>query len=116
VRMDAPGGKIAHAEIQIGDSMIMLADENPAMGNKSPQSYGGTPTGILLYVEDCDALFQRATAAGANALRPPQDQVSGDRPRTTADPFGHLWTISTHKEDLTGEEIARRAAEVMPKG
>jgi PhnB protein len=104
------GGQIGHAEIRIGNSMIMLADEHPDMGYKSPQSYGGTPVSLVLYVEDADALVQRALGAGAKELRPVQDQFYGDRSGTVADPFGHVWTISTHKEDVPEEEMKRRLA------
>ena len=101
-------GRLGHAEIQIGDSRIMLADEFPEMGAKSPSTLGGTPVGICLYVNDSDALFARAVAAGATPLYPVKDQFYGDRSGTVLDPFGHKWTISTHKEDLSMEEIERR--------
>jgi PhnB protein len=109
MRVGGPGGKIGHAEIRIGDSPIMLADEMPEMGFRGPQSLGGTPVVLVLYVEDADAVFGRALAAGATVVKPLQDQFYGDRSGTVADPFGHLWTISTHKEDLSPEEIRRRA-------
>jgi len=115
-RMAGPGGKIGHAEIKIGNSILMLADEHPEMGYKGPQSYGGTPISIMLYVEDVDAQFQKAVAAGAKVKRPLKDQFYGDRSGTIADPFGHEWTIATHKEDLPMEEIERRAAEAMKQG
>jgi PhnB protein len=114
-RMADPGGKVGHAEIQIGDSRIMLADEFPEMGFRSPQSIGGTPVGICLYVENVDALGQQAVAAGATVMRPVQDQFYGDRSGTFVDPFGHVWTIATHKEDLTADEIARRHEEFKKK-
>jgi len=101
-------GKVVHAEIQIGDSRIMLAEEVPEMGYLGPQSIGGTPVSILLYVEDVDARFAQAAAAGAAVLRPVVDQFYGDRSGTLKDPFGHVWTIATRKEDLTLEEIRRR--------
>jgi PhnB protein len=113
LRMDAPGGKIAHAEIKIGDSPIMLADEHPDMGYRSPQAIGGTPVSIMIYVEDVDAVFNRTVAAGAKVRQPVKDQFYGDRSGAVEDPFGHVWTIATHKEDLTPEEIGRRAAEWM---
>lgn len=116
VRMPGPGGKIMHAEIQIGDSMVMLADEFPEMGAKSPQSIGGTPVGICLYVEDVDARFKKAIAAGAKEERPVQNQFYGDRSGTLIDPFGHKWTIATHIEDVTPEEMGRRMAKMMPPG
>lgn len=102
------GGKIGHAEIQIGDSRIMLADEFPEMGAKSPAALGGTPVGLCLYVENCDAVFDWAIAAGGKVERPLADQFYGDRSGTLIDPFGHKWTIATHKEDLSPEEITRR--------
>lgn len=111
-RVDAPGGKLGHAEIRIGDSPIMLADEYPEMDARGPKSFGGSAVGIVLYVPDVDALFARAVKAGAKVKRPLQDQFYGDRSGTLVDPFGHVWTVSTHKEDLTPDEIARRA----PKG
>ncbi len=104
------GGGIGHAEMRIGDSMIMLADEHPQMGYKSPQSYGGSPVSIVLYVEDVDAQAKKAVAAGAKVLREVKDQFYGDRSGTFADPFGHVWTIATHKEDVSPEEVSRRAA------
>jgi PhnB protein len=109
-RMDMGGGKVGHAEMRIGDSIVMLADEHPEMGYKSPQAYGGTPVSLVLYVEDVDALVQQAVDAGAKVTRPVQDQFYGDRSGTVVDPFGHVWTIATHKEDLTPEEIGKRAA------
>ena len=112
-RMPDPSGKIGHAEIKIGDSILMMADEFPDMGYKGPQSYGGTSTSIMLYVADVDAQFQKAVAAGAQVKRPLKDQFYGDRSGTITDPFGHEWTIATHKEDLSMEEIGRRAAEAM---
>lgn len=113
LRLEQPGDKIGHAEIKIGDSPIMLADEFPDMGFRSPQSLGGTPVSMLLYVEDVDARFAQAVAAGAKVLRPIKDQFYGDRSGTVEDPFGHVWTIATHKEDLSMEEINRRAAAFM---
>jgi PhnB protein len=115
MRMADPSGKVMHAEIKIGDSMIMLADEFPEMGAKSPLTIGGSPVGICLYVEDVDARFQQAIAAGAKEERPVKDQFYGDRSGTLRDPFGHQWTIATHKEDLTPEEIGKRAQEWMQK-
>ncbi len=110
MRLDMPGGKIGHAEIDIGDSCVMLADEHPEMGAVSPKTIGGTAVGMCLYVEDCDAVFARAVATGATVERPLADQFYGDRSGTVVDPFGHKWTIATHKEDLTPEEIATRMA------
>jgi len=112
-RMAAPGGKIGHAEIKIGDSPIMLADEFPEMDARGPQSFGGTPVSIMLYVADVDTVFDRAMAAGAKVKQPVQDKFYGDRNGVLADPFGHVWTIATHKEDLTPEEVGKRAEQWM---
>jgi len=108
-RMPAPEGKIGHAEIKIGDSPIMLADEAPEMGYKSPQSLGGSPVSIMIYVEDVDTVFNRAIAAGGKEQRPVKDQFYGDRSGTLEDPFGHVWHVATHKEDVSPEEMERRA-------
>jgi PhnB protein len=110
LKMQEPGGKVGHAELQIGDSRIMLADEYPDMGFRSPRAIGGSPVSIHLYVEDADAVFNRAVAAGAKSLRPMKDQFYGDRSGSVEDPFGHWWHIATHTEDLSEEEIGRRAA------
>ncbi|HEX8632685.1 MAG TPA: VOC family protein [Pyrinomonadaceae bacterium] len=110
MRMDAPGGKIGHAEIMIGDSYVMLADEFPEMGVRSPQTYGGSPVGLLLYVEDVDALAERAVAAGARLLTPLEDKFYGDRMGKLEDPFGHIWSIATHTEDVSPEEMQKRVA------
>ena len=110
VRMPMPDGRVGHAELKIGDSPIMLGDEHPEMGYRSVQSYGGSPISIALYVEDCDALFTQAVAAGAKVEREIKDQFYGDRSGTVADPFGYQWTISTHKEDVTPEEMHKRMA------
>jgi PhnB protein len=108
-RMEQPGGKIGHAEFKIGDSPIMLADEFPEMGARSPQSLGGTPVSILLYVENVDQMTEQAVAAGAKILRPLQNQFYGDRSATLADPFGHTWHVATHVEDVSPEEMSKRA-------
>lgn len=108
MRMAGEGGKIGHAEIKIGDSPIMLADEFPDMGFRGPH---GSPVGMALYVEDVDVLFDQAIRAGGKVTRPLQDQFYGDRSGTLVDPFGHVWTITTHKEDLSPEEITRRFEE-----
>ncbi len=113
MRFEGPGGVLGHAEIKIGDSPIMLADEFPDMGHKSPTTLGGTPAGICLYVKDCDALFNQAVAAGATVLKPLQDQFYGDRSGTVTDPFGHNWTIATHIEDVSPEEMRRRHDDMM---
>src|SRR4051812_19156734 len=112
-RMAGPGGKVMHAEIKIGDSSIMMADEFPEMNARSPQSYGGTPVSLALYVEDVDARVGRAVAAGAQVLRPVADQFYGDRAGTVQDPFGHVWTIATHTEDVSLEEMRRRSEAFM---
>lgn len=110
MRFAMPGGKLGHAEIRIGDSAIMLADEFPEMGARSPLTIGGSPVSILLYVENADALTEQAIAAGATVIRPIQDQFYGDRSSTLTDPFGHQWTIATHIEDVSIEEMQRRMA------
>lgn len=114
-RMPGPDGVIAHAEIRIGNSVLMLADEFPDMGARSPQSLGGSPVGLMIYVPSCDAVFERAVAAGATVERGLQDQFYGDRSGTIVDPFGHKWTLATHVEDLTPEEMKRRADEYSAK-
>jgi len=112
MRMPGPDGRIGHAELQIGDSLIMLADEFPDMGAKGPSAYGGSPVSISLYVEDVDATFDKATEAGATVVRPLENQFYGDRSGTFDDPFGHRWTIATRVEDVSPEEMGRRAAEM----
>ena len=109
MRMAGPNG-VAHAEIRIGDAVVMLADESPDMGYKSPRALGGTPVSLMLYCADVDATFARAIDAGALAQRPVQDQFYGDRSGTLEDPFGHVWTIATHVEDVAPEEMDRRLA------
>ncbi len=109
MRLPTPDGRVAHAEVQIGDSKVMLADEFPEMGATAPQ--GGTPVGLCLYLPDVDAVTERALAAGAKLERPVKDQFYGDRSGTVVDPFGHKWTISTHVEDVAPEEMGRRMAE-----
>ena len=110
LRFEAPGGKIGHAEIKIGDSQIMLADEFPEMGFRSPQTIGGSPVALYLYVEDVDALADQAVAAGAKLVKPVKDQFYGDRNGQLEDPFGHAWYISTHTEDVSPEELHKRVA------
>ncbi len=112
MRMADPSGRIGHAEIRIGNSPIMLADEVSEMGYRSPQSLGGSPVSILLYVEDVDAVFSQAIAAGAKVQRPVADQFYGDRIGGVTDPFGHVWYVATHKEDVSPEELRKRAAAV----
>lgn len=113
MRLEGPGGSIAHAELALGDSVVMLADEFPDMGFLSPKSVGGTPVNLMVYVEDVDATFARALEAGATALQPPEDQFYGDRSGQFEDPFGHRWNVATHIEDITDEEMARRAEQMM---
>jgi PhnB protein len=108
--MEMPGGRIGHVELQIGDSRIMLADEMPEATAKSPQSLRGTTVGLMIYLADVDARFQRALDAGATVKRPVKDQFYGDRSGTLEDPFGHLWTLATHVEDVSPEELSRRMA------
>jgi PhnB protein len=109
LRMADPQGRVGHAEIRIGDSVIMLADEHPGMGYRAPPSLGGSSVSILLYLEDVDAVCERAVKAGAKVLRPVANQFYGDRSGTLEDPFGHVWTIATHVEDVSPEELQRRA-------
>jgi len=109
MRFTTPDGEIGHAEFRIGDSAIMLADEYPEMGYRSPHSIGGTPVSILLYVEDVDRWFERAIAAGGKVARPVANQFYGDRTGTLTDPFGHVWSIATRVEDVSVEEMHRRA-------
>ena len=116
MRMGSPGGKIGHAELRLGDGLIMLADEHPEMGALSPQSVGGTPVTIHAYVEDVDAVFQAAVKAGAASLHEPEDMFYGDRSGQFQDPFGHRWSIATHVEDVPPDEMEERAAEAMGQG
>jgi len=110
MRITDPSGKIGHAEIKIGEAPIMLADEFPDMGFRSPQAFGGSPVTIHLYVADVDTLFSQAVAAGAKAVEPVEDKFYGDRAGKLEDPFGHVWYIATHKEDVAPEEVQKRAA------
>ena len=114
-RMAQPDGRIGHAEIKIGNAIVMLADEYPEMGFVGPQARGGASMCLLVYVEDVDACYARALAAGAKSLRPVQNQFYGDRAGTIEDPFGHYWTIATHKEDVAPEELKRRHDEMMKR-
>lgn len=117
MRLTGPDGvSVMHAELTIGDSVVMLADENPDMGFLGPESLGGTATGLCIYLEDVDSAFQRALEAGGTELRPLVDQFYGDRSGTFQDPYGHWWTLATHTEDLTPEEIDRRFQEMMQGG
>jgi PhnB protein len=112
MRMPGPDGRIGHAELQLDDSVVMLADEFPEVGAKAPSAYGGSPVSLTVYVEDVDATFERATDSGATVVRPLENQFYGDRSATFDDPFGHRWTIHSHIEDVSPEEMARRAAEM----
>ena len=113
-RMAQPDGRVGHAEVRIGDSVVMLADEHPDMGARSPQTIGGTPLSLLLYVPDVDAVVARAVAAGAQLTRPVADQFYGDRSGILTDPFGHSWFVSTHVEDVPPDELERRASAQKP--
>lgn len=110
VRMKRPDGRVGHAELRIGDSIVMLADEHPEIGARSPQSIGGSPVTIAVYVPDVDAAVAEAVAAGAKLVRPVEDQFYGDRAGGIVDPFGHVWHVATHVEDVPPEEMKRRAA------
>ncbi len=113
VRMPAPGGKVGHAEVQIGDSIVMLADEFPDMAQRSPKALGGTPVTFNVYVGDVDSVFDRALAAGATVVRPVENQFYGDRSGQFEDPFGHRWNVASHVEDVSPEEMERRSSELM---
>lgn len=108
VRMPGPGGQIMHAEMKIGNSMLMLADENPERGHLSPTTLGGAGSSVMLYTDDVDETFKKATAAGASVDMPPADMFWGDRMGNLTDPFGHKWAIATHKEDVSPEEMEKR--------
>lgn len=114
MRMPMPDGRIVHAEMQLGDSVLMLADEMIEMGARSPATVGGTPVGLCLYVKDVDAVYHKALQAGAKSERAPTDQFYGDRSARVRDPFGHQWTLMTHIEDVSPEEMQRRM-QSMPK-
>jgi len=116
LRMPYPDGKIGHAEIKIGDSPIMLADEVPDMKYLSPKTLGGPPVSIIIYVEDVDTVFNRAVAAGATQDRPVEDKFYGDRAGSLIDPFGHTWHVATHKEDVTPEEMEQRSKAAAASG
>ena len=113
MRMEAPGGKIGHAELQIGDSLVMLSDPFPQSSVRPPKELGGTSAGVFLYVEDVDAVVKQAVDAGATVTMEVADQFWGDRFGTVSDPFGHSWSLATHVEDLTPEEIAERGKAAM---
>lgn len=111
--MRAPDGRVGHAELSLGDALLMLADEWPEVGNLGPKTIGGSPVMLHIYVEDVDAVFAAAIAAGAESLREPEDQFYGDRSASLLDPWGHRWGLATHIEDLDEDEMARRAAEAL---
>lgn len=108
-RLTLPDGRVGHAEMRLGDSVVMLADEFPEFGGKAPTTLGGSPVSIHLYVEDVDGFFKRALAAGARELKPVADMFYGDRSGQLQDPFGHLWWVATHKEDVPPDELQKRA-------
>lgn len=110
LRVPGPDGTVGHAEIKIGDSPVMLADEFPEMGYRSPAALGGSPVSLMIYVDDVDAVFARSVSAGAKEERAVEDKFYGDRSGTLSDPFGHIWHIATHKEDVSDEEMRIRAA------
>ena len=113
MRMRGPDGRIMHAELKIGDSIVMLADENPSMGIMSPQTIGGFSGGLHLYVEDADAVIRKAVESGAKQLHPIKNQFYGDRSGTLLDPFGHMWSVATHIEDVPPEEMRKRMTAAM---
>jgi len=108
LRMPGPSGRIMHAELKIGDSIVMLADENPQTGIMSPQTIGGSPSSLLVYVENVDAVMQKALESGAKQLHPVKSQFYGDRSGSLLDPFGHMWSVATHVEDVSPEEMKKR--------
>jgi PhnB protein len=116
MRMGGPDGKVGHAELQLGDSVIMLADEHPDMNIRGPKSIGGTAVSLSVYVEDVDAVFAKAIKAGATELRPVEDQFYGDRLGHFEDPFGHHWSVATHIEDVPPAEMEKRAAAMAEQG
>lgn len=113
--MDGPNGKIGHAELKIGNGKIMLADETPGSGMKSPRSAGNTTASVFVYVDDVDSMFKQAADAGAHVDQPVADMFWGDRYGRLTDPFGHVWSLATHKEDVSPEEMHRRGQEAMAK-
>jgi PhnB protein len=116
MRMAAPDGKVGHAELGIGDSVIMLADEHLDMDARGPRTVGGTPVTLHVYVEDADSVFERAIQAGAKALGPMEDKFYGDRSGQFEDPFGHRWNVATHVEDVAPEKMSKRAEAAMAAG
>ena len=115
MRMDGPDGRIGHAELEIGDAVVMLADEFPDIGAKAPKAFGGSPVSLMVYVEDVDATFEMALKAGAKSVLPVEDQFYGDRRGVFEDPFGHSWNVASHVEDVPPDEMAKRAAAQAPK-
>ena len=113
MRMPAPNNRVGHAELEIGDSLIMLADEYPEMGIRGPKAIGGSPVTISVYVEDVDAVFERALKEGATSVRPVENQFYGDRNGQFEDPFGHRWSVATHVEDVPSDEMTKRMEEAM---
>lgn len=116
MRMDSPDARVAHAELEFGTSVLMLSDEYPEMDYRGPKAVGGTPVMLSVYVEDVDDVFERALKAGGKELRAVENQFYGDRSGTFEDPFGHRWNVATHIEDVSEEEMGRRAAEAMGQG
>jgi len=114
-KLIVPDGRVGHAEIRLGDSLIMLSDEFPEFGGKAPEALGGSPVSIHLYVEDVDAFVKKAVAAGARELKPVANQFYGDRSGQLQDPFGHLWWVATHKEDVASDEMQRRVRALFAK-
>ena len=112
-RIEGPGGTVGHAEIKIGDSVVMLADEFPQMGARGPKTLGGSPVSLMVYLENVDARYEQAVAAGAKPVRPVQNQFYGDRSGMIEDPYGHVWTLATHIEDIPPGEMEKRAADWM---
>ena len=111
MRMGGPDGKVGHAELEIGNSVVMLADEHPKMGAVGPKTVGGTPVSLHVYVEDVDSVFEQAIQSGAEELQPLEDKFYGDRSASFEDPFGHHWNVATHVEDVPADEMEKRAAE-----
>lgn len=116
LRMEAPGGRIGHAELVIGTSRVMLADEHPEIGARGPRAIGGSPVSLMLYIADVDAVVRRAVASGAKLQRPVEDKLYGDRMGSIVDPFGHVWHVATHMEDVAPDELERRAAAMAKEG
>ncbi len=116
MRLPGPDGRIGHAELQIGSAVVMLADEHPEFGHLGPKTVGGSPVMLNVYVEDVDSVYERAVRGGARVLQPVSDQFYGDRSGSFEDPFGHRWNVSTHVEDVSPEEMERRARELSASG